>query len=97
MEQLVQAGKQLVVCTHGKAGATLLSPTQGWIDVEAETVDVVDTNGAGDSFFAGFLYGWLQHKQEEVCMRMGTKAAALCVQSPLIVSNMLSETSLLIK
>lgn len=87
MERFVSMGKKLVVCTHGKAGATLLSPNGGWIDVEAETVEVVDTNGAGDSFFAGFQYGWLQQEPLHTCMQYGTRAAALCVQSPFICAT----------
>jgi sugar/nucleoside kinase (ribokinase family) len=94
MERFVSMGKKLVVCTHGKAGATLLSRTEGWIDAEAETVQIVDTNGAGDSFFAGFMYGWLQQLPLHTCMRMGTRAAALCVQSPTIVSEKLSASML---
>lgn len=86
MERFLEMGKKLVVCTHGKEGASLLSKESGWIDVPAETVPIVDTNGAGDNFFAGFLYGWLKGSDLGTCMHYGTKAAATCVQSSHIVS-----------
>jgi sugar/nucleoside kinase (ribokinase family) len=86
MEHLVDAGKKLVVCTHGKAGASLLSNETGWMEVPAEQVPIVDTNGAGDNFFAGFVYGWLKGKDLVSCLQFGTRAAATCVQSSYIVS-----------
>jgi sugar/nucleoside kinase (ribokinase family) len=86
MEHLVESGKKLVVCTHGKAGASLLDKETGWIEVPAEQVPIVDTNGAGDNFFAGFVYGWLKGKDLVSCMQFGTRAAATCVQSSHIVS-----------
>lgn len=86
MEKFLEMGKKLVLCTHGKAGASLLSKETGWIEVPAEVVPVVDTNGAGDNFFAGFLYGWLKGMDLHTCMKFGTRAAATCVQSSHIVS-----------
>jgi acarbose 7IV-phosphotransferase len=86
MEKFISTGKKLVVCTHGREGASLLSKETGWIDVPAEAVPIVDTNGAGDNFFAGFLFGWLKGSELATCMRYGTRAAAICVQSSQIVS-----------
>lgn len=95
MERFIQTGKKLVVCTHGREGATLLSKETGWIDVPAETVPVTDTNGAGDNFFAGFLFKWLQGNDLLTCMKAGTRAAAICVQSSNIVSPALDAQLLL--
>jgi sugar/nucleoside kinase (ribokinase family) len=77
----VAEGKKLVICTHGKAGATLLSPEEGWIDLPALEVPVVDSNGAGDYFFAGFLAGWMNKESLGRCMEMGNEMGAQCVQS----------------
>lgn len=76
------AGARLVVCTHGSRGATALT-ADGFVDVPAETVDdVVDTNGAGDAFFAGFLDAHLRGEPVEAAMRAGAAHAARVVRSP---------------
>lgn len=80
MEKWIREGKKLVICTHGKAGATALLPTGEWIE-QAALLDFpyVDSNGAGDAFFSGFLYGWMQHLPANQCMQYGAITAALCV------------------
>jgi 2-dehydro-3-deoxygluconokinase len=40
-------------------------------------VEIVDRVGAGDSFTAGFLYGWLKEKDVEKGLRYGNAFAAL--------------------
>ncbi len=82
MESLVAAGKELVVCTHGRDGASALTPESGWIDVPALTdFPMVDTNGAGDSFFAGLLYGHVLRLPLETSLRLASVVAGLCVTS----------------
>jgi len=51
---LLQRGCRLVVLTLGASGAWAIAP-QEQVFQEALPVDVVDTVGAGDSFFAGFI------------------------------------------
>jgi acarbose 7IV-phosphotransferase len=82
MERMIGEGKKLVVCTHGKKGATALTHDGRWIDTTAiEQPLPVDTNGAGDAFFAGFLYGHEQGYNVEVSMRYATIAGGLCTLS----------------
>lgn len=86
MASRVEAGARLVVCTHGSDGATALTPDDGFVDVDAERVDdVVDTNGAGDGFFAGFLDAYLDGAPLEPAMRAGAAHAARVVRSPHLV------------
>lgn len=90
MERFIAAGKELVVCTHGRAGSSLLTKEGKRIEQPAITsYPMVDANGAGDSFFAGFLYGWMQDASHERCMQMGAVCAGLCISSKELVSDFL--------
>ena len=53
---LVAAGTSLVVVTYGIKGARAWHRATGPVKVEAPTIDVVDTIGAGDSFQAALLF-----------------------------------------
>lgn len=83
MQKWMGAGKKLAVCTHGKHGATALTPDGTWIETPVlESYQRVDTNGAGDSFFAGYLYGHSKGYTPEKCMRIASIVAGLCITSP---------------
>lgn len=82
MTAQIEAGKTLVVCTHGEYGATALSQKDGWIEFKAiKDFKMINTNGAGDAFFSGFLYGCSQGFDTLKCMQMATITAGLCVES----------------
>ncbi len=82
MEHFIRAGKKLVVCTHGKLGSTALTSDSNWIETPiCSEYQQVDTNGAGDAFFAGFLYGYSHSYPIEKCLRMASIVAGLCVTS----------------
>jgi fructokinase len=53
---LMAAGTSLVVITRGIKGAQAWHRATGPVKVEAPTIDVVDTIGAGDSFQAALLF-----------------------------------------
>jgi sugar/nucleoside kinase (ribokinase family) len=94
MERLIAAGRSLVVCTRGPAGALALTADQRWLDVPAEAIEsVVDTNGAGDAFLAGVLYGALHQLPIERSLRIGARVAALSVGSWELASPELSPAS----
>lgn len=83
LEEQVASGTTVVVCTHGAAGCSGLTADTGWIEVPAVPVDnVVDTNGAGDGFFAGFSLAWKAGLGFEKSLERGAAAAADAVQSP---------------
>lgn len=91
MREMIAMGKQLVVCTHGEEGATALTKEYEWIRVDAISVEtVVDTNGAGDSFFAGVMYGIESGASIESSMKMGAKTASMCVLSKQLVHELLA-------
>jgi sugar/nucleoside kinase (ribokinase family) len=51
--------------------------TSGFARAESLSVEVMDTVGAGDSFDAGFLYGYLNGWEIERALRLGTVCGAL--------------------
>jgi acarbose 7IV-phosphotransferase len=79
-ERRLEAGTELVVCTHGARGASLLTE-DGWNDLEVDPVEPVDTNGAGDAFFAGFATGWMQGRGAERALAQGAETARVAVLS----------------
>jgi sugar/nucleoside kinase (ribokinase family) len=82
MQAFIAAGKKMVICTHGKLGATLLTANGEWLEQPAfMKLPQVDTNGAGDHFFAGFLFGWLKQYSHQKCLQLGALAAAKSVSS----------------
>jgi sugar/nucleoside kinase (ribokinase family) len=80
MHRFINQGKKLVICTHGKQGADLLLGTGEWYHQPAEeNIEIIDSNGAGDSFFSGFLFGFLQGQPPEACLKYGAICGALAV------------------
>jgi sugar/nucleoside kinase (ribokinase family) len=51
------------------------------VKVASIPVEPVDTVGAGDSFDAGFVYGFLQRWDLETCLRLGVVCGALSTQA----------------
>ncbi|GAA2792361.1 adenosine kinase [Nonomuraea dietziae] len=67
-----------VVCTDGPRGCLVLTRDA---DVRAFPAaplpgPVVDSNGAGDAFVSGFLYGLLRGEPVQECVRLGSIAGA---------------------
>jgi sugar/nucleoside kinase (ribokinase family) len=63
----------------GAQGALGVSPSQR-VRVASLPVKVVDTVGAGDSFDAGFIYGYLRGWSLEKSLRLGAVCGALSTQ-----------------
>ena len=57
--ELREARARALIVTHAAAGAQIFWPG-GELHVDAPTVDVVDTTGAGDGFVAGLICGLLR-------------------------------------
>ena len=82
MREQVGRGTALVVVTQGAAGATAMTAEET-VHVPAEQVDnIVDTNGAGDAFVAGFLHARLGRAALRVAMAAGHRQAARSLASP---------------
>ena len=66
----------IVAITRGDKGSIIINSGQR-TEVTAEAdVNVIDTTGAGDSYAAGFLYGFTQKMDMLQCGRLGSIAAA---------------------
>lgn len=72
---------RLIALTLGERGAILFSP-DGCSHYSSPAVQVVDTVGAGDSFTAQTVIGWLSHFSLEKINRLANELAAfVCTRS----------------
>lgn len=95
MKGLMNLGKELVVCTHGKNGATALTKNGEWIEEPGLIgFTMVDANGAGDNFFSGFLYAFFKGETIKNCMKYGSLCGAYCITSKQLVFEGLSKSFL---
>ena len=87
-KKLIEQGVKIVAVTLGADG-TLIATIEGSTYVPAYKVNVVDTTGAGDSFWGGFLHKLLEADKplEEISLeeakefaKFGNAVASLCVE-----------------
>ncbi|MCF1716167.1 sugar kinase [Flavihumibacter sp. RY-1] len=66
-----------VTClTCGSEGVWFKTPEQDWQHRAAVPVEVKDSTGAGDSFWAGFVHAWLTENSLEDCIQLALDTAA---------------------
>ncbi|GAA3387174.1 sugar kinase [Streptomyces roseoviridis] len=97
-EIAVRGRASVVVGTAGAAGALLLTgPDEDLHHVPAVTPPgpVVDSNGAGDAFAAGFLYAWLAGADPVTCALHGTVAGAFACTVPATRTEAIGRDALL--
>ncbi|WP_322921979.1 carbohydrate kinase family protein [Nocardioides renjunii] len=78
----VAADGRTVVVTHGADGSSAVGPDGAWVDAEAQDVEVVDANGAGDAFFAGFLVARWNGSDLRASLDAGAARAVVCLSGP---------------
>jgi len=71
----------VVAVKCGRRGSIVQSGSERWV-VPPLSVEPVDTIGAGDSFNAGFLKGYIQKLPLPDCAALGNTSAALSTLSP---------------
>lgn len=78
---LAAAGPRVVAVKCGADGALAAEPDGTITRVPAIAMDLVDTTGAGDSFDAGFLVGWLAGRPVDECLALGVACGSLSTRS----------------
>ena len=75
-----EAGPLTVVVKLGAEGALAVHGDEA-LRVPADQVEVVDATGAGDSFDAGFLYGFIKGRPLAECLALGVACGSLSVRA----------------
>lgn len=99
MGEILREGRaETVVATAGADGSYVLTRDGGstprHVPATVPPAPVVDTNGAGDAFVCGFLYGRLAGRDVLECARLGAVAGAYACTAPGSTALISSETLL---
>ena len=81
MASCLERGPRLAVCTLGAQGAIALEADGTRHEVAATPATVVDTNGAGDAFMAGFLAAWLDEESVDDALRAAAEQARSAIET----------------
>jgi fructokinase len=75
-------GVETVCLTLGSKGVKLSQKGKGIIQMPAIKIDkVMDSTGAGDAFWSGFLFAYIKKKTIDECLDIALKLAALKLQN----------------
>lgn len=82
---LFHFGITILIITMGNKGALLLHHNKAYNIPSIEVENIADTTGAGDAFSAGFIYEYLQVKDNrpsklQKCVAVGNFVAGKCIQ-----------------
>jgi len=90
----LKKNSELLVCTKGSSGAEAFFEGDTY-NVKASKNKQVDTNGAGDGFFSGFFWGYLNKYSVKECLELGAVVGGLCVESKMLFNENLTKETLI--
>ncbi|MEP3438238.1 MAG: carbohydrate kinase family protein [Hoeflea sp.] len=79
---LIAKTARVVAVKMGSRGAVAQRRDMEQVSLDAPSIGVVDTVGAGDSFDAGFLFGFLTDQSLISCLRLGIACGSLSTGQP---------------
>lgn len=78
----------LVCLKQERAGSSIISKSEGGVRLASYPTKLVNTNGAGDGYAAGVLYGYIKGFPVDLCGRIGHAIAAkICSQTEATLSE----------
>ncbi|GGH29057.1 carbohydrate kinase family protein [Paenibacillus segetis] len=77
---LLPEGHHGVAVKRGSKGATLYSEDKRLVEINSYMITPIDTTGAGDSFNAGLIHGYLNGKRDMELMLFANACGALSTQ-----------------
>lgn len=81
-EYFHNTGVSTICLTRGKDGVTVSDQNKGLIHQDALKIDdIKDVTGAGDAFWAGFLYAQIMHKSLKESITIAQKLATIKLQN----------------
>lgn len=92
---------EIIVTTYGKEGSVYY--TKGEDRILSDRIgccrapEIIDATGAGDAYISGFLYGYLNERDIEMCCKLGSVLASFVLQGEGCCTNLPNEEQLLSK
>lgn len=82
LKKMIDSGKKIAVITNGSKGSIAMTAKNEIIETPIiSEYKMVDTNGAGDSFFSGLLYGFIEGYSVKKSLQIATIIAGLTISS----------------
>ncbi len=71
---------QIILISDGRNGSRILSNKKEITHI-AYQANVVDTNGAGDNFLAGYIYGYINNYSASLCLDMASACGKIACET----------------
>lgn len=81
VDQLLDAGLDMIVKTLGKNGSIIYEKNEDPIKIEVVATEAFDPTGAGDSYRAAFLSMYLRENSIKTCGRFASAVSSFIVES----------------
>jgi adenosine kinase len=81
LESEIRENLKFLVVTHGSAGARIYTDDHEFSTPVVPPDKIADPTGVGDAFRGGFLTGYSQGFEWEICGKMGALAATYCLET----------------